>query len=249
MRKFLRTGCVKTTQPGHTSRVAVCRESTANGPLRAGAGSESSTIDTARAILEETDDIQPLEGVLESAFPVKEEWLEGVVGKHDSTLPDPEPCIRHLELIWQQLQGRMNALQIQRTGQDRVRIGSLSLTDAELGCVKDSASQKIMEQRFQLELRSQTVGERTLLRCNSEVGVRNLKDDDELDRLYDLQRSLGRIKVCTRPKGKFGHEEVSVEGDILFHPKTTQIDEVAMLVQRVTCAAAALRYALSEQGV
>jgi hypothetical protein len=50
--------------------------------------------------------------------------------------------------------------------------------------------------------------------------------------------------VCVRLSERDREDVVSIEGDILFHPDTSDPDELEALVSRVVCAAAALRSAI-----
>jgi len=99
---------------------------------------------------------------------------------------------------------------------------------------------------FRLELRSQVSGEATLLRCESEVGYLNLRNDTVIDRLYKLQVDLGQIKICVSPEVKRHLDYVTIKGDILFHPGTTQIEEVATLVKITVETAATIESALDD---
>ena len=57
-------------------------------------------IDAARALLDELDDMPPIEGELESAFPIEpgSGWLEGALGAGAVAVPDWERQYRHLEV-------------------------------------------------------------------------------------------------------------------------------------------------------
>jgi hypothetical protein len=78
------------------------------------------------------------------------------------------------------------------------------------------------------------------LRCESEVGYLNLRNDKVIDKLYKLQVNLGQIKICVRPEIKRHLDFVTIKGDILFHPGTTQIEEVVALIRRTVEAAASI---------
>ena len=82
------------------------------------------------------------------------------------------------------------------------------------------------EKRFLLELRSQASGDSTLLRCTSEVGRLDLRDDTAvLDELYELQRKLGHAKVCVH-RDDSRLDRVTVEGDLPFSPALTPMGGV-----------------------
>ncbi len=65
-----------------------------------------------------------------------------------------------------------------------------------------------------------------------------LENEVWLDSLYDVQRALGIAKVCATHNVKTRQYGVSIEGDRLFHIRTTQPEEVEDLVVRTTLAAA-----------
>ena len=69
------------------------------------------------------------------------------------------------------------------------------------------------------------------------VGQVDLRDDALVDTLYDLQRDTGRVKVCCKRDARDKQDVVSVEGGILFDAATTQLDELAVLVERTVRAA------------
>ena len=73
----------------------------------------------------------------------------------------------------------------------------------------------------------------------------DIRDDDEaLDELYELQRNLGHAKVCVRSDASSGADRLSVEADLIFHPQTTQLEELELLVRRTALAATTLERAL-----
>ena len=110
------------------------------------------------------------------------------------------------------------------------------------------ADERGMEQPFRLQLRSQAAGDATLLHCSSEVGPVEIEhDDDRLDELYELQRELKCAKVCLYPDPAARTDRISVEGDIVFHPDTTQLEELETLVTRTVGAAGVLASRLVEQ--
>ena len=72
-------------------------------------------------------------------------------------------------------------------------------------------------------------------------------DDDQLDELYELQRELGLAKICVRPDSADRTDRIYVEGDIVFHPDTTQPEELESLVTRTVGAAGMIAARLVEQ--
>lgn len=202
-----------------------------------------SRIDAARALLEADEDVAPVAGQLESAFPVDPAWLDGDLRREDVRLPQLEPLAAHLERLWEGFTQRY-AVEAHRDGQDYAFTATAHLIDSRIGLRKELDNCK-RQAGFQVRLRSQTAGERALLRCSSDVGRIDLRDDELLDSLYDLQRELGQVKVCARRSERDKEDMVTVEGDILFDPATSDPDELETVISRVVCAAAALRSAMS----
>ncbi|MCH7913814.1 MAG: DEAD/DEAH box helicase [Deltaproteobacteria bacterium] len=186
-----------------------------------------SRIDTSRAILEDLEQIKPIEGPLESAFPVHPEWLQGQLASDAVQRPDVDNQMNYLDHLWRELCERKH-IQPFRSWERRIKESSVPvLSDAP-----DHATQK-----FRLELRSQAAGDSSLLRCVSDAGQIDLRDDKTLDRLYTLQRDLGQVKIRVWPDTQKREDLVSVQSGILFHQQTTQVEEIEAMVNRTTSAA------------
>ena len=201
-----------------------------------------SRIDTAREMLEVLEDIRPGEGPLESAFPVLAGWLRGTVGpdavKRDVTLGQ-EHLLAHLRGLWTTMLDRYSIRQLRSANPRMLRGFALARRSALLR--RDSELPGTGEKEFSVELRSQAAGDATLLRCRSHVGHLDLKKDSLLDDLYRAQRDCGFVKVCVRRDVTDPTDDISVEGDLPFHPQTTQVEELELLVSRTVGAAARLQ--------
>lgn len=195
---------------------------------------DQSRLYVAQEILEKFGDIPRLEGLLESAFPVRDVWRVGQLdAKHVERL-DIERLEGYLKSLWGEIKRKIK-IDDSETPQDSKRryIGKVNLQNKRV-VRSDSGSldSKQREQSFQLELRSQVFGGATLLRCISPVGDIDLNDQDNLDELYRLQYSTGMSKICAVYNPKFKNHIVTVEGDRLFDLKTTQWQEVEDLIVR-----------------
>ena len=127
--------------------------------------SEGSSIDTARAFLEELEDCKPLEGPLESAFPVHSGWLKGKQDRESVAIHDVTATVAHLDELWDALRAQYE-IEPHRASNSRFREGMATLREERLAPI-GSVSAEAPRQRFHLELRSQAAGDATLLRCRS----------------------------------------------------------------------------------
>ena len=196
-----------------------------------------SQVDSASEMLEDLTPIPPYQGELQSAFPVREQWLKGQLGAEAVMETDIAGHLKHLDDLWGQFTGRY-AVRKLRSANPLIRRGYALVRRRTL--LSRDADERGTEQPFRLELRSQSAGDATLLRCSSEVGPREVEHDDEtLDELYDLQRDeLGPVKICLRPDSTDRTDRIFVEHGMMFHPKTTQVEELDSLVTRTVRAAA-----------
>jgi hypothetical protein len=192
-----------------------------------------SRIDAAREILGEVEVIKPIEGPLESAFPIREGWLRGELGAGDVVKPNVQGQLDQLEQIWRTLKTEWKIKPLIVHG-ELMRRGRAGLRGKRLA---RNAEESMVEQEFVLALRSQAAGDATLLRCESQVGRLKLEDDETLDALYELQIALGHPRVCVEPDLGRHCEEVSIHHDILFHPTATRMEDVVSLIERTVCAA------------
>jgi len=199
-------------------------------------------IDTSREMLEELTDVAPIRGPLQSAFPVHGAWLAGQLINNPKETPDIAGHLEHLERLWQELVHHFD-IQTLRTGSERKRAGVLYLDGRQL-VRHGSKSENHRHQRFDLELRSQAAGDATLLRCTSPVGMIDLTDGEKIDELYELQRELGGVKVCLHRDSKIRSDHVTIEADVLFHPKSTGLTELRWLVSRTAVSADLMEAAL-----
>ena len=189
-----------------------------------------SRIDVAQEVLNRTEEIPRIEGLLESAFPVRESWMDGELTAYDIVIPDITDLESLLDESWRHL---LDVYQIEevRTSTPRRRAGTAYLQEGV--CLRRAdyrADSSHRLQPFELELRSEVMGSHTLLRCISPVGVLDLSNRAMLDRLYELQRKLGMVKVCASHDVRSRHYRVSVQGHQLFHMKTTQLQEIERLM-------------------
>lgn len=204
-----------------------------------------SRIDAAREILEDLESIPAPEGKLKSAFPVLSQWLKGTLGAISVEKRNLKADFAHFQELWSTLKERY-AIRDFSVHDQLIREGNARVRRAKL--IHRDTGEKGAEQRFQLQLRSQAAGDATLLHCSSAVGPLDIeRDDDRLDELYELQRELGLVKVCVRPDPADRTDRVYIEGDILFHPHSTQFEELESLVTKTVTAAGMIAARLVER--
>lgn len=194
-----------------------------------------SRLDTAHEMLEELTAIPVVDGVLESAFPTREEWLEGRLGKSDLILPNLTQHKEHFDLLWDEVLSQYGIEEF-RTSVVLMKEGWVSI-DEESENYLLSSELTGRRQHFRLELRSQVSGDAVLLRCISDVGVIDHSDIDTMKSLWDLQSELGGAKFCIRSSTRKYEDHLTTEGDILFHPDTTQYSELEDLLERTVLSA------------
>jgi hypothetical protein len=201
--------------------------------------SDQSRLNVAEEILAQCHDIPRLEGLLKSAFPVRDVWMDGQLDATDVERPDTESLEDYLKSLWKQLKIELQIVE-NGTARDSKRryVGEVTLTNKR---VVRSGSGKInrnvRKQVFELELRSQVFGGEALLRCVSPVGEIDLYDQENLDNLYYMQQKTNMSKVCAVYNTKLRKHMITVEGDRLFHLKTTQWQEIDDLIVRTVEAA------------
>ena len=204
-----------------------------------------SRINASQEILEDLQAIPAPVGELKSAFPVLPQWLMGTLRAESIEKRNLEADRTHFERLWSALQERY-AIRVLRAADPLVRRGNAFVTQAHL--IHRDTDEKGMEQPFRLQLRSQAAGDATLLHCSSAVGPLDIeRDDDRLDELYKLQHELGLVKVCVRPDPADRTDRVYIEGDIMFHPHSTQFEELESLLARTVTAAGMMAARLVER--
>jgi len=185
-----------------------------------------SHLDAARAILEETADIPPIEEKLEPAFPVREEWRRGELGLENVRAPDLQAHLEHFTALLRTLR-RERDVELHPTGGGTMARGNLAV---EQGA-----------QTLSLALRSQRAGDAVLLRASSEVGQVDLRDGAEVDRLDEFLRAGTLVKLCLLPRTRADRDTVMVQDEIAFSQEYTQLGDVEALIDRTAHAAARLR--------
>ncbi len=202
-------------------------------------------INTAEEILDEVMYIPQIKVPLESAFSIDRKWLQGELKGKDAIIVNYlKEFVPFFNMLWRQLISRGLAKDACIVNNPRFKEGIANIVNEELSTSLYNGDG--VEQHFRLEMRSQVSGDSTLLRCDSEVGYLDLKNNFILDQLYELDKKLGQVKICTSRDVKRHADHVTIEGDILFNPKTTQIEEVIALIKRTVEAAAIIKEEMND---
>lgn len=201
--------------------------------------SDQGRLNVAEEILSQNQEIPTFKGLLESAFPVSNNWMAGRLDASDVKLPDIQSLEQYLKSLWAKLKVE---LQIDDRGtvldSKRRYVGEVTLKNqhiVRLGAEKCDGN--VRKQIFKLELKSQVFGGEALLRCISPVGELDLNDQEKLDSLYCMQQKTNMSKVCAVFDHRRSKHMVTVEGDRLCNLKTTQWQEIDDLVTMTVEAA------------
>jgi hypothetical protein len=193
----------------------------------------SSYLDAGRALLEELEDVPPLEGRLDPAFPVRAEWMAGDLGHETVRAPN---LTAHLERF-----AELREVLRSQPGYTLHASHDGKVVDGEL--LVDGGVQG-----FRLALRSQRAGDALLLRASSQVSELDLTDDSEVDRLSGLLTEGMLVKLCVLPRTHTDRDAVLVQDEIAFAPELTHLGDITGLVERTAAAAARLRSTRSWPG-
>ena len=194
-----------------------------------------SRLDTAHEMLEELTAIPVIDGVLESAFPTRQEWLDGKLLRTDFILPNLSKHTEYFDRLWATVLRRFS-IEEWRTSAVLMKEGWIDI-DGGWDDYRLSTKPTGQKHHFRLELRSQVSGDAVLLRCISDVGIIDHSDIDMMKSLWELQSDLGGAKFCVRSSTRKYEDHLTIEGDIVFHPKTTQYSEFEDLLERTILSA------------
>lgn len=93
------------------------------------------------------------------------------------------------------------------------------------------------QQPFTLSLRTTTGDTQVLLRCVSPIGAVEIWDGARIEQINQAYQALGVGKICAICDARLERCNLTVEADILFHPQSTQREEIIELISRtVHCA-------------
>jgi superfamily II DNA or RNA helicase len=104
--------------------------------------------------------------------------------------------------------------------------------------------ERLRYQPLTLFLKTSTSDQHVLLRCVSPIGKVAWDDSDEIEQIAMIHQGIGHGKICALADAKKQTYDLTIEMDMLFHPNTTQFDEVINLVERTASSADQIEQAL-----
>ena len=212
-------------------------------------GADGHAIDTTRALLEELEDLPPIEGELESAFPIELHWLEGELGPDDIVTPDWKRQYRHLEALWQAL-CEHHPIVKQASRVKHQRFGELPASAAKstrAGMGGAAASGRM--QPFTFGLRSQVAGDEILIECESTIGTADMEDDAVVSALMEALGGTGAVKLCVDPRVGKHQDRIYVRRELLFDPDATRVADVLAMFENTLFPAVRLHAVLEDTGL
>ena len=180
---------------------------------------DDKAIDASRALLEEIEDLPPIEGKLESAFPIESRWLDGELRAGHAILPDWTHLYRHLDALWWELCERYPITE-SMSREPRLRRGEF-LAAAAGGRM----------QPFTFGLRSQVAGAEILIECESTIGFVDLQDDEVVNALMSELAGNSSVKLCVDPRVGKHQDRIYVRREVLFDSDATRLDDVAAMFE------------------
>ena len=212
-------------------------------------GADGHAIDATRALLDEFEDMPPIEGELESAFPIESRWLYGELGADDVAVPDWERQYRHLDALWQGL-CEYHPITELASGARHLRCGELPAGAANLaGAGIGDAAAYGRKQPFSVGLRSQVAGDEILIECESTISLVDLQDDAVVDALMDTLDGGGAVKLCVDPRVGKHQDRMYIRHELLFDPEATRLADVLAMFENTLSPAIRLHAVLEETGM
>jgi hypothetical protein len=204
---------------------------------------EDSRVHIEDEILRVQEQVPVIKEFLESAFPVREEWLCGSVGPAAVISGHADAFEKLLDQCWTSLV-RGYGVKTIGTATDGRRAGTFYVRDGHVVDPAKHPTAHLTTHVVEIELRSEPLSGAVLLHYACQAGQLDLKAAENVDRLYELQRDYGMIKVAARYHHRDDRHSLTVEEDHLFQPDAAPITEAAAVVVRIVESAHHLSTAL-----
>jgi len=185
-------------------------------------------------------DIEPITEPIQTAYPVKEEWL-----RHDLPLErtneaaNARAALAHFAAMIDALE---TAVQVQRQtlGESWAYAGTVYVLPNNQLVAPGGDTNSVRQQPLRLTVRSMAGNGHLILRCISPIGTVEMSSAERAKTIQDCHTRVGFGKLCAAPSSLTNTVNLSIQADLLFHPTTTQVLEVIDLVTRTACSADAL---------
>ncbi len=193
-------------------------------------------LDVSRHILTTERPRPQIKEPLQSAFDIDPKWLPK---KGTPPAIDPQQPQRLLRLFDQLITQAATKIRIDDLQRPRshIRQGTTYLRD-DTPIPPGADRRGTRKQPFQAELRTATGGGRMILRCTSPIGfLRDGTPAATYELIFSIQRRPNHAKISAIRDTQRGGLHLTADADILFHPATTQPEEVRHTIERaVRCA-------------
>ncbi len=196
---------------------------------------DASRLDVAEALSRASVVPPPIEGRLESAFPVAPELLKGRLKRPRHDERELSQLLEHFKSIVDELRSRL-LIEVAASEENYALYGTLRLVDGLVIRAESELTEEARRQPFALYLRPSASSGFTLLHVSSPVGQWSSDSLSPLE-ILKLQSELPGLRLCDQRDDRSSYT-LSAESEIVFSPKLTQPEEVEDLLVRSTLGAA-----------
>ena len=189
-------------------------------------------------------DIAPIKERLETPFDVKEEWLgKNLPVVSIAAAQAADEALTHFRRMVESLINRFE-LTPESNSNAWSYFTTVFMNKNGLPISKGESHEGARHQPLTLFLRTTTSDQHILVRCVSPIGKVAWDDLEEMERINEIHQRVGLGKICALADAKKQTYDLTIEMDMLFHPNTTQTEEVAGLVERTASGADQMEQAL-----
>jgi superfamily II DNA or RNA helicase len=185
-----------------------------------------------------TRDIVPIRERLQTPFDVKDEWLcKDLPFASTDAVQRSNEAILHFQRVVDYLEDKFELL-TEPSSNTWSYFVTLFMNRSGLPVLKGQRLQELRHQPLTLFLRAAISDHGSiLLRCVSPVGQVAWNDLYHMERINLVHQQIHIGRICAISDAKKRTYDLTIELDMLFHPDTTQLEEVADLVERTASSA------------
>lgn len=203
----------------------------------AGKDHSDSCINTTFEFIENARDIAPILDPLETNFKVDPALLHAAASPRPiETAHETEALQAHFSKVIGRFMQKYRSVDEGGSNAWTRYMTVFIRGDGQLAAPK-SGSGDVRQQPLVAFLKAGGGQGRTLLRCISPIGRVPIEDEERLLVIHELTRGISFGRVCMLLDAKLKTYNLTIEGDILFHPHTTQQEEVNALIDGVARSA------------